>query len=165
MAMRIPVYKFDVLSVGPITGLVGKFGHSWCLDTGQKGISPYCEHSAILSFTHLHGYLWCRWCHIHCLESLWSCVQGVNQEWCGVNWFWSISTKANGVRWYGHMLSPEEWWACFEKSIWVWFQGQEEARTTKEEVKDTSGEGGQECWFGGGCLELEDGSWRDGVSC
>ena len=39
-----------------------------------------------------------------------------------------------------------------------------EARTTKEDVEDASGEGKQECWFGGGCLEsseMESGSWRD----
>ena len=52
------------------------------------------------------------------------------------------------------------WWACFEKSISVWSEGQEESRTTKE---DASGEGEQECWFGeGGCLEsseMESGSW------
>ena len=37
---------------------------------------------------------------------------------------------------------------------------------TKEDVEDASGEGEQECWFGGGCLELsemESGSWRVGV--
>ena len=42
-------------------------------------------------------------------------------------------------------------------------EGQEEARTTKEDVEDASGEGEKECWFGeGGCLEsskME--SWRD----
>ena len=35
----------------------------------------------------------------------------------------------------------------------------------KEDVKDASGEGEQECWFGeGGCLEsseMESGSWSD----
>ena len=48
----------------------------------------------------------------------------------------------------------EGWWACFEKSVGVWREGQEEARMTKEDVEDASGEGGQECWFeGGGCHE------------
>ena len=42
----------------------------------------------------------------------------------------------------------EGWWACYEKSIGVWSEGQEEARTTKEDVEDTSGEGEQECLFG-----------------
>ena len=46
-----------------------------------------------------------------------------------------------------------------------WSEGQEEARVTKEDVEDLSGEGEQECWFGeGGCLEsseMESGSWRD----
>ena len=54
------------------------------------------------------------------------------------------------------MLGLKEmgWWACFKKSIGVWSEGQEEVRTTKEDVEDTSGEGEQECWFGeGGCLE------------
>ena len=44
-------------------------------------------------------------------------------------------------------------------------EGQEETRTTKEDVEDTSGEGEKECWFGeGGCLEsskMENGSWRN----
>ena len=40
----------------------------------------------------------------------------------------------------------------------VWSEGQEEAKTTKE---DASG-GEQECWFGeGGCLNWA--SWRVGV--
>ena len=41
-------------------------------------------------------------------------------------------------------------------------KGQEEARTTKEDVEDASGEGEHECWFGeGGCPEsneMENGS-------
>ena len=56
-------------------------------------------------------------------------------------------------------------WACFEKSIGVLSEGQEEVRTTKKDVEDASGEGEQECWFGeGGChklSEVESGSWRD----
>ena len=32
----------------------------------------------------------------------------------------------------------EGWWACFEKSIGVWSEGQEEARMTKEDVEDAS---------------------------
>ena len=48
----------------------------------------------------------------------------------------------------------EGWWAYFEKSVRVWSEGQEEVRTTKEDVEDVSGEGEKECWFGeGGCLE------------
>ena len=46
--------------------------------------------------------------------------------------------------------AEEEWWACFEKSVRVWSEGQEEARMTKEDVKDASGEGEHECWFGEG---------------
>ena len=66
--------------------------------------------------------------------------------------------KANGVRQYdyGHVLS---------KKVGVCFEGQEEARTTKEDMQDASGEREQECQFGeGGCLEsseMEGGSWRD----
>ena len=59
----------------------------------------------------------------------------------------------------------EGWWACVEKSIGVWTEGQEEERTTKGDLKDASGKREQECWFGeGGCLEsseMESGSWRD----
>ena len=44
----------------------------------------------------------------------------------------------------------EGWWACFKKSIGVWSERQEEARMTKEDVKDASEEGEQECWFGEG---------------
>ena len=36
--------------------------------------------------------------------------------------------------------------------------------TNQEEVEDTSGQGEQECWFGGGCyesFEMESGSWRE----
>ena len=37
-------------------------------------------------------------------------------------------------------------------------------RTTKGDMEEASGEGEQECWFGGGCLEsseMEGVSWRD----
>ena len=48
-----------------------------------------------------------------------------------------------------------EWkWECFEKSVGVWSEGKEEARMSKEDVEDASGEGEQVCWFGEGwCLE------------
>ena len=63
-----------------------------------------------------------------------------------------------GMCWGGMM-------ACFGKSIGVWYERQEEARTTKEDMEDASGEGEQECWFGeGGCHEsskMESGSLRD----
>ena len=52
-------------------------------------------------------------------------------------------------------------WLCFEKSIRIWSEGQEEVRMTKEDVEDTSGEGEQECWFGGCDESRESGSWRD----
>ena len=54
--------------------------------------------------------------------------------------------------------------ACIEKSVGVWSEGQEEARMIKEDVEDASGEGQQECRFGGRCLEsseMESGHWRD----
>ena len=35
----------------------------------------------------------------------------------------------------------EGWWACSEKSVGVWSEGQEEAGTTKEDIEDTSREG------------------------
>ena len=56
----------------------------------------------------------------------------------------------------------EGWWACFKKSIGVWSEGQEEARTTKEEVEDATGEGEQSVG-----LKKEDAlnwaRWRVGV--
>ena len=52
--------------------------------------------------------------------------------------------------------------ACSEKSVDVRSEGQEEARTTKEDMEDASGEGEQERWFGEkGChesSEMESGS-------
>ena len=50
----------------------------------------------------------------------------------------------------------EGWWACFEKSVTVWSEWQEEARMAKEDVEDTSGEGEQDCWFGD--------CWQSGVN-
>ena len=48
--------------------------------------------------------------------------------------------KAKGAKWYGACV--EEWWlACFEKGVGVWSEGQEEARTTKEDMEDANGEG------------------------
>ena len=53
-------------------------------------------------------------------------------------------------------------WECSEKSIGVSSEGQEEARTMKEDVEEASGEGEQERWFGekGGheLSEMESGS-------
>ena len=69
------------------------------------------------------------------------------------------------MEWDGTNMCGGGWWTCFEKSVGVWSEEQEEARMTKEDVDDTSGEGEQECWFGeGGYLELsemESGNWRD----
>ena len=66
----------------------------------------------------------------------------------------------------------EGWWACSEKSIGVQSKGQEEARTTKEDVEDASGEREEESRFGEkGChesSEMESGSykncWQSGVN-
>ena len=56
----------------------------------------------------------------------------------------------------------EGWCACFNKSIGVWSEGQEEARTTKEDMEDASGEEEQECQFGeGGTMNRA--SWRVGI--
>ena len=49
--------------------------------------------------------------------------------------------KANGVRWYSRVLRRDDGHGVRSK-------GQEEARTTKEDVEDASGEGEQERWFG-----------------
>ena len=74
-------------------------------------------------------------------------------------------TKANGVRWYGHVFRKDDGHVLRKALEFVQSEGQEEARTIKEDVEDASGEGEQECWFGeGGCLEsseMESGSWRD----
>ena len=71
--------------------------------------------------------------------------------------------KANGVKLYGHVLRGMM--DLFEKSVGIRSEGQEEARTTKEDVEDAVGEGEQECWFEErGCHEsneMESGSWRD----
>ena len=55
--------------------------------------------------------------------------------------------KANGVRWYGHVLRRDDG-HVLRKALDVWSEGQEEARTTKEDVEDASREGEQEPWFG-----------------
>ena len=52
---------------------------------------------------------------------------------------------SDGVEW---ACVEEGWWACFEKSVGVRSEGQEEARTTKEDMEDASGEGEHERWFG-----------------
>ena len=49
---------------------------------------------------------------------------------------WSVMEQA---------FVEEGWWAWFEKSVRVWSEGKEEVRTTKEDAKDASGEGEQEC--------------------
>ena len=57
-------------------------------------------------------------------------------------------TKANGVRWYGHVLRRDDGHVLRKELEFEVSQGQEEARTTKKDVEDASGEGEQECWFG-----------------
>ena len=56
--------------------------------------------------------------------------------------------KANGVRWYRHVLRRDDG-HFLRKALGVQSEGQEEARMTKEDVEDASGEGEQNCWFGG----------------
>ena len=53
--------------------------------------------------------------------------------------------KANGVRWYRHVLRRDDG-HVLRKALE--FEGQEEARTTKEDVEDASGEGELESWIG-----------------
>ena len=61
--------------------------------------------------------------------------------------------KANGVRWHGHVLRRDGR-HFLRKALEFGSEGQEEARTTKKDMKDTSGEGEQECWIGEkGCHE------------
>ena len=52
---------------------------------------------------------------------------------------WSEMVQAAGMCWGGMMGM------FWEKH---WSEGQEEVRTTKEDVEDASGVGEQECWFG-----------------
>ena len=53
------------------------------------------------------------------------------------------------------------WWACFEKSIGVWSEGQEELRTTEEDKKDTSGKESKSVGFEEDALNRV--RWRVGV--
>ena len=58
--------------------------------------------------------------------------------------------KANGVKWYGHVLRRDDG-LVLRKVLEFEVKGK---RTAKEDVEDASGEGEQECWFGeGGCNE------------
>ena len=74
--------------------------------------------------------------------------------------------KANGVRWYRHVLRRDDG-HVFRKELKFEVKVKRKPRATKEnmELLDASGEGEQECWFGeGGCLELskmESESWRE----
>ena len=49
--------------------------------------------------------------------------------------------KANGVRWYGHVLRRDDGHVLRKALEFEVIEGQEEARTTKEDVEDASGEG------------------------
>ena len=75
-----------------------------------------------------------------------------------------LGLKETVVQMVGECVE-EGWWACFEKSIGVWSEAQEEVRTTKEDVEEASGEGEQECWLeekgSHESSEMESGSWRD----
>ena len=59
----------------------------------------------------------------------------------------------------------EGWWARSETSVGVWSEGQEEGRTTEEDMEDASGEGEQERGLGekrrAESSEMESGSYRD----
>ena len=69
--------------------------------------------------------------------------------------------KANGVRWYGHVLRRDDG-HVLRIALEFELKGK---RTTEKDMENASGEGEQECWFEeGGCIELskmESGSWRD----
>ena len=57
-------------------------------------------------------------------------------------------TKANGVRWYGHVLRRDDG-HVLRKALEFEVKGKTvEARATKEDVEDASAEGEQERWFG-----------------
>ena len=77
-----------------------------------------------------------------------------------------MKSGSDGKAEWSEMVSAcveEGWWAYFEKRVGVWSEGQEEMRTTKEDMEDASGEGEQEC----SGLEKEDAlnwaRWRVGV--
>ena len=56
--------------------------------------------------------------------------------------------KANGVRWYGHVLRRDDG-HVLRKALEFEVKGKTvEARATKEDVEDASAEGEQERWFG-----------------
>ena len=72
--------------------------------------------------------------------------------------------KANGVRRYGHVLRRDDG-HVLRKALEFEVEGQEEARTTKEDVEDASGEGEQARWFGEKgrheSSEMESGKYRN----
>ena len=71
--------------------------------------------------------------------------------------------KANGVRWYGHVLRRDNG-DVLKKELEFEVK---DKRKRGRDVEDASGEGEQECWFGEkGChesSEMGSGSWRDCV--
>ena len=71
--------------------------------------------------------------------------------------------KANGVRWYEHVLRRDGGHVL--RKVLEFEVKARGSETTKEDMEDPSGEGEQECWFGEkGChesSEMESGSWRD----
>ena len=61
------------------------------------------------------------------------------------------NSGSDGKGEWSEMVWPcveEGWWAHSEKGIGVWSEGQEEARTIKEDMEEASGEGEQEHGLG-----------------
>ena len=73
--------------------------------------------------------------------------------------------KANGVRWYWHVLKRDDAGHVLRKALEYEVRGKRKRGRPKKMFEDASREGEQECCFGeGGCLEsneMENGSWRD----
>ena len=61
-----------------------------------------------------------------------------------------VQTWQSQMEWDGTDMCWGGMMSMFWESVGVWSEEQEKARMTKEDLKDASGEGEQECWFGGG---------------
>ena len=55
--------------------------------------------------------------------------------------------KANGLRWYGHVLRRDDW-HVLRKVLEFEVKGKRKWGEPKKDVEDASGEGEQERWFG-----------------
>ena len=72
-----------------------------------------------------------------------------------------LMAKANGVRWYRHVLRRDDG-HVLRKAL-EFGDRKEEARMIEDNMENANGEGEQECWFeGGGCIESS-ARWRVGV--